>query len=63
MTGRVFTVTVLRSRWRRQRWYVRLTWASNGQTAMHSETYRDRRDADNLAAKLAALPHVEQSPF
>jgi len=48
----VFRVELARSRWRRQRWFVRLIWVANGLTAMHSETYRDRRDAMNLVDKL-----------
>lgn len=42
-------ITLERSRWRFQRWYVRGTWTSNGKKAFHSETYRHRSDAENLA--------------
>ena len=52
MENRRLRAEILQSRWRRQRWYVRLVWTANGQVAMHSETYRDRADAENLADAL-----------
>jgi len=55
-----FRVEIRRSRWRKQRWYVRLVWVSNGKTAMSSETYTRRADAVNLASKLEKSPNVER---
>jgi len=54
-----FRAVIMRSRWRKQRWYVRLVWISNGKTAMTSETYVARADALNLARKLRAGANVE----
>lgn len=48
-------IQVRRSRWRRQRYYVRLVWRSNNLVAMHSETYYNRRDALNLVEALLGI--------